>query len=515
MERKEIIKWSLVGAISLSVVVGLSVYNQSTKYTYVPPHPEPDGPYVRYYWDEVIAEKGNYLNNEKDGEWEYYWNNGQLRMHGSYLNGERVGLWVEYLSPDSEAIYFVKQWYDDKSISEKKYCKSGSISSLKHFTKDEQLTGDYYEFYCVEGADFKQNTEMKVEEYQTQAIKVKASYVNGELDGEYLYFHSNGKLADKLYFDKGSKEGEWTSYDTEGRVIEKGSYQGNVKIGVWEAYEEGALVERADHLKEQRVKYSSFHMNGQPKERGQYYQDMKVGGWEYFDSHGRIEKKGTFENGMKQGAWLTFKEGIKHSTSNYQRDFRQGDYQKYYPSGKVFFHCTMKNDKCDGKFTIYHENGKVSEEGNYLSGYREGPVTFFYESGAVYIKANYSHNHFIDDFSSYYESGNLESSGKFVSQFGYVEDIYGISSEIAITGERYEGEWLYYYDNGNLRRKGSFEYGERTGLWYYYDLQGQQTELRLYETGLRFVRMKDELTTMPNHLPELDVANEDYYYPTN
>ncbi|MGF1766355.1 hypothetical protein L4D06_03060 [Enterovibrio makurazakiensis] len=518
MRKRELAKWLFIGVITLamSLVVVIFIFDSPQKgYAYLPPEtpkpPKTDGSYQRYHYDEVLAETGQYLNGELHGEWKSYWYNGKLRLHGSYSHGQPVGLWVEYLSQWSDTIYSVKLLHETGTYSEKKYCESGSTSSLEHYTKDNELTGDYYQFYCIEGEGLAQNTQIEVSKSELKNVKVHANHINGILDGEYLYYHKNMTLGEKRHYNKGSKEGEWIVYDFEGRVTEKGSYLANVKTGVWNTYEEGILLERHEYLTEKRSKYSSYHMNGQPKEQGQYHQDMKVGNWNYFDTQGRLEKQGAFENGVKQGVWLTFRDDNKHIVSSYKRGLRQGDLQEYYPNGNLFFHCTMQNDQCNGQYTIYHENNTVAEKGSFLGGYKEGPVTNYYESGAIYIKANYSRGHFIDYFESYYENGTLESKGHYKSQFGYTDDAYGNSSIIAITGSDHDGDWLYYHDNGQLHRKGSYKYNERINLWYYYDRDGQQTELRFYQTGFSFIRMKDEMNAIPNQPPVMDVANRDYY----
>ena len=51
---------------------------------------------------------------------------------------------------------------------------------------------------------------------------------------------------------------------------------------------------------------------------------------------------------------------------------------------------------------------------------------------------------------NYIKSGELKSEGKLISGM-------------------YEGEWLYYHPNGQIRKKTYFKGGEREGLWEYFD----------------------------------------------
>lgn len=40
------------------------------------------------------------------------------------------------------------------------------------------------------------------------------------------------------------------------------------------------------------------------------------------------------------------------------------------------------------------------------------------------------------------------------------------------------GEYLAYYEDGSLRRKGQYRNGDMVGEWVFYDRDGQQTTIR-------------------------------------
>jgi len=48
------------------------------------------------------------------------------------------------------------------------------------------------------------------------------------------YFHNNGEIAQKGYFNKNNKlEGTWVSFDTSGNKQSIGHYNNGVKVGTW------------------------------------------------------------------------------------------------------------------------------------------------------------------------------------------------------------------------------------------------------------------------------------------
>ena len=50
-----------------------------------------EGPYINFYNNGYLQNKGSYINGKRDGLWEIYWNNGQLFKKGVFKNGKRNG----------------------------------------------------------------------------------------------------------------------------------------------------------------------------------------------------------------------------------------------------------------------------------------------------------------------------------------------------------------------------------------------------------------------------------------
>lgn len=536
MQIKKSLKWFAICFIlfAIALIVAALIIAK------IPKLPEPDGPYLRYFTDKKIAEKGHYLNNQLHGQWQKYFASGRLKRQGQFVHGQQAGLWIDYFDRELNPISEVRLWHDDGGYSHKNYCYTGGLVELKHYTENHTKTGGFYEFYCLEGEQLPQDTKMEITTGQMQRIKEQANYVAGNLDGLYIFYHESGKVLSRGYFANGKLEGDWINYDYRNGITEKGGYQANSKVGVWRTYQNGILIAKDEYLTEQRIKHSAyydngnvseqgvrayvdydsgflpegewvfFHDNGQFKERGQYKEGLRQGGWTFFDLQGRLKTQGGFTKDQKEGVWLNFHDGIKHTVSNYNQNLLQGDYQEFHPNGDLFFQCTMLDDVCNGPYHIYFDNKQISEQGEFKRGYKEGAVTQYYDSGQVKMKTSYRHGHFIGDFVHYYENGILQSQGRFVSDIGHVTDGYGSNSTIEIVGAQRDGDWSYYYDNGQLRRKGKFNQNERIGLWYYYDRQGHQTELRLYQNDMRFFRMEDETTSI-SQFPELDIKDEDYF----
>ena len=59
-----------------------------------------------------------------------------------------------------------------------------------------------------------------------------------------------------------------------------------------------------------------------------------------------------------------------------EKFFKEGKEEKiigyYYPSGNIKYIGFMKNDSVNGKFTQFHENGKIKFKGQFIMGYPDG-----------------------------------------------------------------------------------------------------------------------------------------------
>jgi antitoxin component YwqK of YwqJK toxin-antitoxin module len=115
-------------------------------------------------------------------------------------------------------------------------------------------------------------------------ILESGSYANGEKQGVWEYYYSNGlqksswnKLREKGAYVNGKKNGVWTSFylDTTTNVLNKESY-GNKK-------------------KTDSVNIFVAHKNNKLKQAGMYLNDKRVGEWVSYDYYNRLIQKYDFK----------------------------------------------------------------------------------------------------------------------------------------------------------------------------------------------------------------------------
>jgi len=105
------------------------------------------------------------------------------------------------------------------------------------------------------------------------------------------------------------------------------------------------------------------------------------------------------------------------------------------------------------------------------------------------------------DFILYYESGNIEIKGqidqnKNFGKWQYFYESGQMESEGNFVDDLPEGEWKWYYRSGEIREAGSFNGGKRLGLWKQFDESGNVIEEEeIFES--------DSLNTETDHLEKL------------
>lgn len=166
--------------------------------------------------------------------------------------------------------------------------------------------------------------------------------------------------------------------------------------------------------------------------------------------------------GRKQARWIVMGKHKPGSCYQQEQKVEEGKYKdnkktdtwiEYYCNSNMKNKLTFVNGRPDGYAQMFHENGKISEEGNWKN------------------------NRWVGNYKLYYDNGQVQHEFVF-SQ----------------TGKR-EGMQKYYYENGQLAIEGTFSNGKETGVIKEY-----------YETG----DLKAEKTFMDGNV---DVASIKEYQP--
>lgn len=154
--------------------------------------------------------------------------------------------------------------------------------------------------------------------------------------------------------------------------------------------------------------------------------------------------------GMKQGRWIVFGKSkpntcyaptAKVEEGKYQDNRKLGIWKEYFCNGNMKSKITYTNGRPDGYAIMYHENGKIAEEGMWKI------------------------NKWVGNYKLYYDNGQVQQEFNF-----------------AATGKR-EGPQKYYYEDGTLQIEGNWVQGKENGVVTEYHEDGSLKKTVNYNNG--------------------------------
>ena len=155
-------------------------------------------------------------------------------------------------------------------------------------------------------------------------------------------------------------------------------------------------------------------------------------------------------NNLKQGQWVIL--GIDIKKAGYKRD-------QLVESG------IYKDDKKNGKWIEYYENGNIRSEVTYLNGEPNGYAKLYYDSGTPSEEGIWQNYHWVGNYRAYYENGNLRY-------------YFHINKK----GQRTQGQ-IYFYEDGTERMEGEWENGQENGTVTEYYENGDKKSERIFTPG--------------------------------
>jgi len=126
-------------------------------------------------------------------------------------------------------------------------------------------------------------------------------------------------------------------------------------------------------------------------EEGKYADNKKAGIWKEFYCNGNMKNKITYTNGRPDGYAIM-----------------------YHESGKISEEGMWKISKWVGDYKLYYENGQVQQEFKFnATGKREGPQKYFYENGQVMIEGSWAAGKEAGTIKEYHENGDIKAEKKY------------------------------------------------------------------------------------------------------
>ncbi len=317
--------------------------------------------------------------------------------------------------------------------------------------------------------------------YENGTLKSEGNRKNHQLDSSWKFYSEQGALTTEYFYRDGKKNGLKKSYNSETqKLVSEEYFINDIKNGLSTFYKE--------EYKSKEVPFVAGKEEGVGKEYSKDSLIITITTYKngYITREEKMNRRDKF--GKKQGSWKSFYENGKvHTECRFVDDKLDGYFLEYGQDGNLiktekYEYGVLKKNvaelvKLDSR-NEYYENGKLKSSGTFKEGTAEGVTRFYNEEGKI-------------TNSKIYKEGDLIGEGIYDEkgyQQGKWKEFYS-SGELRAEGEyvdgRKIGDWVFYHQNGKIEQKGKFLKGAKpSGAWVWYYESGNLLREEKFTAGM-------------------------------
>ena len=449
---------------------------------------KPDGFWTSYYLTGVKKSEGKWSNSKLDSIWIFYDNIGDTVEIINYYIGKKNGYHYRFFKNDnSKNRIKSKELYVNGKRNDKSYVyfENGNIKKVIPYLNDKR-----------QGVGFEYDINGKIitiTRYRNNEIIVQENINrlndNGNKDGVWKEFYSNGVLKEEKSYSNGKLNGYVKLYNEEEKLIETIKYiNGEVSIDNHDFDSDIELKEDFDST--ENLIFS-----------GGYKNNIPIGIHRYFDNNGRVKSSKTydlygniiadgivFENGNENGEWIYYyANGKKKAIGKYSNGKKQGNWKYYYPNGRIQQTGSYVSGKLSGIWKWYYETGELLMEESYIYGQKDGESIEYTELGEIIAKGNYIEGYKEGEW--IFIVGDQKHIGKYVMDMknGEWKSYYLEEQTLSFKG-RYvqgnpDGKHEFYHNNGIIKEERFYNEGQKVKSWSKYNENGDLIIVIQYKEG--------------------------------
>lgn len=512
-----------------------------------------DGLAKGFYPDGTPMYEINYKNGNLDGKATYYYKNGNVQSKKEFLNGVQTNVQETfYLLGGTKCYTPVKN--DSKDGIETCYYQNGTKETVINFVKNsaegksdmlfpdgsvkssQTFLKDYFngerktffpnknpetlEFYKnkTQSGDIisyfpngKQNTVMKVDNNIFSSVK---KYLGDQIAEDYIY--TSGKLTKSVNYVLGKPRIEFSysgaaneEYITSYKVYDENGTPGKeisistevpfvIKNGDGNPVFSGKYNKKGQKEGEWKI-YNLI--TGVYENHAFYKNGIQVDKFEEFFPSGSLKTSIIVDNDKKNGPYISyFENGSKNYQTNYVNDIENGEVQGFFKNGKIKTGYFLNNGKPNGIMENYDVNGNLLQRSEFTDGEVEKDTFFF--NGKQTNAIDYKKNGSIEFFQKTPEETFIATlkNGIFEGEYSTHNSRKKTSfTTKLINGKKY-GLSKYYNPNGTLSIEYNNLLNESDGEYISNNLDGKIFSKSSYYNGLTFGPYLKYLPTGHNYL---------------
>ena len=195
-----------------------------------------------------------------------------------------------------------------------------------------------------------------------------------------------------------------------------------------------------------------YYPNGQKSSEGTLRDGKPDGYWKSYNEQGTLVSEGNRKNFELDSVWTFYApNGLKISEITYQNGIKNGKRVQY--SKDEYVEETFKWDTLVGNVNTYFPNGNLKKTVPVLEGKKHGMEKEFAPNGLVISVAQYY--------------GGILLRREQINR----TDNFGFK----------QGNWKFFWENGNLKEEGSYYNNKKHGFFKYYNQEGNFLSVEKWE----------------------------------
>jgi len=182
----------------------------------------------------------------------------------------------------------------------------------------------------------------------------------------------------------------------------------------------------------------------------------KSGRWYRVYDDGSLYYTGTFKDGIPEGEFRYYYRSGELMTIATHKDHQTAETVSYRMDGTVVSKGNYLNQKKNGEWLLYNEEGKLTSSESYKADSLSGVSKVYYINGVLAKEMSYDDNHLNGPWKEYFDDGNVKGEGTYLNDqlHGYLINYQSPKVKL-YEGELREGlaigEWKYYLDDGRVK----------------------------------------------------------------
>jgi uncharacterized protein len=398
-----------------------------------------NGPFQEFYKSGKLHKQGTYKDGRLDGYYTQYFTNGKLEEELNFVKGQKEGDGYTYFA-DGSVCWHVYYYHDDESGWQTNYYPDGRINY--EYYMDGNILSKYL-VHDTSGAVISKflnpagTKEFSLNYFNGKPYKT-GKYVNGDFDGSYKIYYSNGQLQTDYNYVRGYRQGPDIEFHMNGKLSKTGFYKNGNSDSVWVFYDKDGVADvKGNYKEDERDGYWAWlYPNGKPEYTVKYNEGDKDSTATLYAPDGTVRIKFKFRYGTLSAYSYLGKDDKEMADIDIPNETSK--IVAYYPNGNKSYEGNYVNGLLNGKLIYYYPDGKVQQEEMYSNGDENGKQLYYYPDGRVQKEENKADDELSGPRKLYDKTGNLVLEENY-----YLGELHGKVKEYE-TG-KLKHESVYYY----------------------------------------------------------------------